>query len=115
MKKIFFILLLTFNYTTTSKAETWSCIYNFNNKSGTMEIIRTANKKFSVMSDGKILKSDIVVVKETDQYIYLYTDFNPTGKTAFFRVLDKKKSTFVMVGLEYENSTAIIEGKCLVR
>ena len=29
--------------------------------------------------------------------------------------LDKNKKTFVMVGLEYQNSTSIIEGNCIVR
>ena len=55
---------------TISKAETWSCIYNFNNKSNTMEITRTSSKKFSLVADGEIVKSDIVVVKETNEYIY---------------------------------------------
>ena len=100
---------------TISKAETWSCIYNFNNKSNTMEITRTSSKKFSLVADGEIVKSDIVVVKETNEYIYLYTNFNPISPTAFFRVLNKRNNTFVMVGLEYQNSTSIIEGKCIVR
>ena len=117
MKKIISILFFTFTFTyaTVSKAETWSCIYNFNNENRTMEITRTSSNKFSVIHGGKILKSDIVVAKETNEYIYLYTNFSPTGPTAFFRVLNKKNNTFVMVGLEYQNSTAIVEGKCIVR
>ena len=58
-----------------------------------MEITRTSSNKFSVIHKGKILKSDIVVVKETNEYIYLYTNFSPTGPTAFFRVLNKKNNT----------------------
>ena len=80
-----------------------------------MEITRTSSKKFSLVADGEIVKSDIVVVKETNEYIYLYTNLNPISPTAFFRVLNKRNNTFVMVGLEYQNSTSIIEGKCIVR
>ncbi len=79
-----------------------------------MEITRTSSNQFSVISEGKIIKSKIDVIKETDNYIHLYTDFI-SEPMAFIRVLDKNKNTFLMVGLEYQNSTSIIEGNCIVR
>tara|TARA_B100001057_G_scaffold442961_1_gene478707 strand:+ start:450 stop:758 length:309 start_codon:yes stop_codon:yes gene_type:complete len=102
VKKFILILFFTFTFTTISKAETWSCIYNFNNESRTMEITRTSSKQFSTIDDGKIIKSKIDIIKETKDYIHLYTDFNSVPM-AFVRVLDKNKKTFVMVGLEYQN------------
>ena len=113
MKKILTIILV-FTFATILKAETWSCIYNHNNESKTMEVTRVDSNHFSSIYDGKISKYKIDIVKETKDFIHLYSNIG-SFPTAFLRVLDKKNSSFVMVGLEYQNSTDIIEGKCIIR
>ena len=113
MKKILTIILV-FTFTTSLKAETWSCIYQFNNESKTMEITRVDRNHFSSIYDGEVSKFKIKIIKETKDFIHLYSNIDPF-QTAYLRVLDKKNSSFIMVGLEYQNSTAIIEGKCIIR
>ncbi len=103
-----------FLFSENLRAETWSCIYNHNNESKTMEVTRVSRNHFSSIYDGKISKFKIDIVKETEDFIHLYSNIG-SFQTAFLRVLDKKNSSFVMVGLEYQNSTDIIEGKCIIR
>ena len=113
MKKILTIILV-FTFITSLKAETWSCIYNFDNESRTMEVTRVDRNHFSPIYDGEVSNHKSKIVKETRDFIHLYSHVG-NNKTAYLRVLDKKNSSFIMVGLEYQNSTAIIEGKCIIR
>ena len=114
MKILLTIIILILTYTTKLQAETWSCIYSFNNESRTMEVTRVGRNHFSRIYDGKVSNFKIEIVNETRDFIHLYNNVGD-DKMAFLRVLDKKNSSFVMVGLEYQDSTDIIEGKCIVK
>jgi menaquinone-dependent protoporphyrinogen IX oxidase len=113
VKKILTIILV-FTFTTSLKAETWSCIYSYNNETRTYELKRVAGKSFARVNNGKTDSYKMKIVKETNKYIHLYESIG-SFETAFLTILDKKNTAFVMVGLEYKNSTAIIEGKCIVK
>ena len=97
-------------------AETWSCVYQFNNESRQNILERKGSKFYSIFEDGVVDNIGITIVKENKNFIHLYQhiDFPKGNTTAFFTLLDKTKKSFVMVGLEYENSTDIIEGKCTI-
>ena len=86
----------------------------YNNETRTYELKRAAGNSFARVKNGKTDSYKMEIVKETNKYIHLYESIG-SFETAFLTILDKKNTAFVMVGLEYKNSTAIIEGKCIVK
>ena len=97
-------------------AETWSCVYQFNNESRQNILERKGNKFHNIYKDDFIDTLGQTILKETKNFIHLYQHVDvPKGDTtAFLTILDKTKRSFVMVGLKYENSTDIVEGKCTI-
>mgnify|MGYP001238677879 CR=1 FL=1 len=112
MKKFLFLLLVLM-LPSLASAETWFCTYDWEGQNKNIVVKRLNNKYFRTVykDDKSFLK--ILIVKETKDFIHLYSNIDPF-QTAFLRVMDKKNSSFVMVGLEYKNNTAIIEGPCII-
>ena len=109
MKILITILVL---FSPSVFAETWSCTYEFNNKTEQSIVKRSENTFLQVYED---FTSPIGydIIKENDQFIHLYLKI-PNDVYAYIMLLDKNKKAFLMVGLEYQNSTEIIEGPCIV-
>ena len=115
MKKFLGIVVLVLFFNCNSYAETWSCSYLFNGKEELKVMKRTGNNFYSVYEQG-LAKTGDKIVKENSRYIHLYwssRDFT-SASTGYLTVLDKEKKGFVMVGLDYDNSTEIIQGRCIV-
>ena len=76
--------------------------------------IRNAEKaqKGVVVLPYSRIKFDICKILENQKSIHLHSNIDE--KTSFLVVLDKINKTFVMIGLRYENSTDIIQGKCTI-
>ena len=96
-------------------AETWSCLYEFDNNKLKVVLKRNGNE-FSLISGSNNKVDGIKIIKENNYLIHLYThvEFPKDNTTAFLILLDKTKKGFVMVGLEYKTSTEIVEGSCIV-
>ena len=96
-------------------AETWSCVYQFNNESRQNILERKGNKFHNIYKD-LIDSTGQTILKETKNFIHLYQhiDFPKDDTTAFLTILDKTKKSFVMVGLKYKDSSDIVEGKCTI-
>ena len=116
MRKISLYVFLILMWCNVGFAETWSCVYQFNNESRQTILERKGNKFYNIFKSGVIDNIGQNIVKETNNFIHLYQHIDiPEGDTtAFLTLLDKTKKSFVMVGLRYEDSTAIIEGKCTI-
>ena len=105
MKKLLVLLfpiLVSFN----SYGEKYSCAYLFNGVARRLSFERQGN--YFTKSNGasyQILFEDktIIVLTET------YPDDPPQTYTT---LINKEKLNFVFVGLEYKNSSDIIEGPC---
>ena len=108
---IFFALI----FSSSVFAETWSCMYEFDNNKLKVVLKRNRNE-FSLISGSNEKVDGIKIIKENNYLIHLYThvEFPKDNTTAFLILLDKTKKGFVMVGLEYKASTEIVEGDCIV-
>tara|TARA_B100001059_G_C17680055_1_gene499222 strand:+ start:187 stop:537 length:351 start_codon:yes stop_codon:yes gene_type:complete len=115
MKKIYIFIFLSLMFCNPVFAETWSCLYEFDNNKLKVVLKRNGNK-FSLISGSNDKVDGIKIIKENDYLIHLYThiEFPKDNTTAFLILLDKTKKGFVMVGLEYKTSTEIVEGSCIV-
>ena len=108
--KILIIIFILFSPSVF--AETWSCTYEFDNETKQSIVKRSGNAFFSVYED---FTSPIGydIIKENDQFIHLYMKI-PNDVYVYIMLLDKNKKNFLMVGLDYQNSTAIIDGPCII-
>ena len=116
MKKLSLCIFLVLMWCNIGFAETWSCIYEFNNESRQNIIERKKNKFYSIYEDGVIDTEGMTIVKENKNFIHLHQHigYPKDDTTAFVILLDKTKKSFVMVALEYQNSSDIIEGNCRI-
>ena len=115
MKKLSLCILMGLLWCNVGFAETWSCVYEFNNESRQHVVERKGNKFYSVFED--VVDTDgMTIVKENKNFIHLHqhVGYPEDDTTAFIVLLDKIKKSFVMVALQYENSSQIIEGKCRI-
>ena len=96
-------------------AETWSCLYEFDNNKLKVVLKRNGNE-FSLIGGNNEKVDGIKIIKENNHLIHLYThiEFPIDSTTAFLILLDKTKKSFVMVGLTYKSSTDIVEGGCII-
>ncbi len=88
-----------------SNAETWSCSYVWRGEAEITVLKRSGNT--FIESNG--VETNIIF--ENDNIIHLY---NTYGFTYFAQVLNKKEKSFSLVGIDGENDTDIITGKCVV-
>tara|TARA_Y100001958_G_scaffold140097_1_gene114467 strand:- start:337 stop:690 length:354 start_codon:yes stop_codon:yes gene_type:complete len=116
MKKLFIsICFLSLIFCNVSIAETWSCLYEFDNNKLKAVFKRNGNE-FTLISESNEKVDGIKIIKENKYLIHLYThvEFPKDNTTAFLILLDKTKKSFVMVGLTYKSSTDIVEGGCII-
>ena len=64
-------------------------------------------KKSNGVSDRIIFEDNYAIVLENT-----YTLYGTEKAQTYTTLIDKKRLTFVFVGLEYQNNTPISEGKC---
>ena len=110
MKKLLTIVVLGLICSNVVYAETWSCVYQFNNESRQMILERRGNKFHQIFDSNTIDNIGMNIINETNNFIHLYRHID----SVFIVILDKPKKNFVMVGLNYKNSTKVIEGKCTI-
>ena len=115
MKKIYIFIFLSLMLCNPGFAETWSCLYEFDNNKLKVVLKRNRNE-FSLISGSNERVDGINIIKENNHLIHLYAhiEFPKDNTTAFLILLDKTKKGFVMVGLEYKTSTEIVEGSCII-
>lgn len=92
-------------------AEKFLCSYIFNEEAKSVVFERKGNffKKSNNVSDE--------IVFEDEYSIVLSNTYSRKGKETpitFTTLIDKKKLTFTMIALEYQNTTAPIEGNCKI-
>ena len=110
MKKLLTIVVLGLICSNVVYAETWSCVYQFNNEPKQVILERKGNKFHQFFDSNNIDKRGMSIINETNNFIHLYSHIS----SVFIVILDKPKKNFVMVGLDYKNSTKVIEGKCTI-
>tara|TARA_B100000767_G_C19384110_1_gene377155 strand:+ start:187 stop:585 length:399 start_codon:yes stop_codon:yes gene_type:complete len=109
VKKLILYVILGLIFCNIGSAEKYVCSYLFNEKPESVVFERSGN--FFNKSNGA--KNEIVF--EDEHAIVLtntYTGLDDYKPSTYSTIIDKKKLNFVFVGLEYQNSSAIVEGKC---
>ena len=92
-------------------AEKFLCSYIFNEEAKSVVLEREGNffKKSNSVSDKIVFE---------DQYSIVLSDtYSRQGKEkpiTFTTLIDKKRLTFIMIGLEYQSTSLPIEGKCKI-
>ena len=109
MKKLFLCILLSLMWCNVGFAEKYVCSYIFNEEPKSIVLERSG--QFFIKSN----KAKNKIVFEDDHALVLsntYTHNHKVGVSTFTTIIDKKRLTFVFVGLEYQDNSAIAEGKC---
>ena len=110
MKKIFlfFLCLMCCN---VGFAEIYLCSYSFNQEPHSVLFERSGSffQKSNGAKDRIVFEDEYAIVLENT-----YTFNGEQNAQNYTTLIDKKKLTFVTVGLEYQDNTAILEGKCKV-
>ena len=109
MKKLLVLLFSFFLLSSPSVfAETYSCAYMFDGEARPASFERTGSYFY-------VQNRKVPILYENDNVIYLTsTSPNNGSPIGSMVVVDKNKLNFVLTVLEFENSRAIIEGKCKV-
>ena len=109
MKNIFLYILLFLIWCNICYAEKYVCSYIHNSEPYSLVLERTGNffKKSNGVSDRIIFEDNYAIVLENT-----YTLYGTEKAQTYTTLIDKKRLTFVFVGLEYKNNTPIAEGKC---
>jgi len=106
-------LVLIFSFQSWTKAETYSCIYEFNNKTN----LKVMKRQKNIFIDDDGTKAGEVIF-ENDESIILMDYFSLMSEdfpaVAFLTHIDKRQKAFIMTGLKYPKPTATIFGKCKV-
>ena len=107
MKKLLLLLfsiLISFN----SYGEKYSCDYLYNGKVHPVSFERQGN--YFYKSNGV---SDAILFE--DQYVIVLSDtYSNDPPQTYTTLINKEKLNFVFVGLEFGNSSEIVEGPCSV-
>ena len=110
MKKLFLLILFGSTWCNFGYAEKYVCSYSrFNGEPDSIVLERAGKffKKSNGVSDKIIFEDEYAIVLEDTM------TFNGKKKAQTYTTLiDKKRLTFVFIGLEYKDNTAIAEGKC---
>ena len=109
MKKIIVLIIFFLSISSVSYAEKFVCSYLFNQEPKSLVLERSG--QFFEKSNGSKDK----IVFEDEYAIVLsntYTFYGKNRASTFSTIIDKKRLTFVFVGLIYQENTEIIEGKC---
>jgi len=109
MKKIIVLIIFFLSISSVSYAEKFACSYLFNGEANSLVLERSG--KFFKKSNNAMNK----IIFEDSDTLVLSNTFTRSDKykpTTFSTIIDKKELNFVFVGLAYQESTAIVEGKC---
>ena len=109
MKKIIVLIIFFFTISSVSYAEKFVCSYLWNGEPNSLVLERSG--KFFKKSNDAMNK----IIFEDSDTLVLSNTFTRSGEykpTTFSTIIDKEELNFVMVGLAYQESSEIIEGKC---
>ena len=109
MKKLSLYIFLVLMWCNVGFAEKYVCSYLFDQEPKSVVFERSG--QFFEKSNGSKDK----IVFEDEYAIVLsntYTFYGTNRASTFSTIIDKKRLTFVFVGLIYQENTEIIEGKC---
>ena len=109
MKKLVSYIFVFLMFFSVGFAEKYVCSYIFNEEPKSIVLERSG--QFFIKSN----KAKNKIVFEDDHAIVLsntYTYNHKVEVSTFTTIIDKKRLTFVFVGLEYQNNSGIAEGKC---
>ena len=108
MKKLLLLFFLSLVLTSVSYAEKYSCAYMFDDEARPASFERSGNYFY-------VQKRKVPILFENENAIFLATtDASSEPPIGSMIVIDKNKLNFVLSVLEFENSSAIIEGNCRV-
>ena len=109
MKKLFLCVLLSLMWCNIGFTEKYLCNYTFNNEPQSVLFERSGNlfKKSNGISDRIAFEDEYAIVLENT-----YTLGGKENAETYTTLIDKKRLTFVMVGLEYKDNTSVNEGRC---
>jgi|TARA_B110000008_G_scaffold18076_1_gene16778 hypothetical protein len=111
MKKLLliFITILFSIIPIVSSAENYACAYLYSGQANVLSLERVGNH-FIIDWGGKW-----TIVFEDKKALVLSLTFSELPPPSSFTILiDKEKLNFVNVGIEFGNSTDIIEGECTI-
>ena len=96
-------------WSNVSFAEKFVCSYSHNGEPFSIVFERKGKffKKSNGASDRIIFEDEYAIVLENT-----YTFYGKEKSQTYTTLIDKKRLTFVFIGLEYLNNTGISEGKC---
>ena len=111
MKKIIIYTITVFIFNSSVYAEKYLCSYIFNQEPKSILYEREGQsfQKSNQTQDQIIFEDEYAITLSST-----YSLFGNEKPSTFSTIIDKKRLTFVFVGLEYENSSSIIEGKCKI-
>ena len=109
MKKLSLYIFLGLLVCNVGFAEKFVCSYLFNQEPHSIVFERSGQffKKSNGVKDKIIFEDEYAIVLSQT-----YTFYGTDKPSAYSTLIDKKALTFVFVGLEYQENTAIIEGNC---
>ena len=114
MKKTLILTLLMSILPSLAYAEKYVCSYLFNGEPNSIVYERKINTfmKSNGAEDDIIFEdADTLVLSST--YSFLGTSSNEPPST-FTTLIDKKRLTFVFIGLQYKRNSGIAQGTCKV-
>ena len=114
MKKVISLIFLSLFLSSIAYAEKYVCSYLFNGEPNSIVYERKINTfmKSNGAEDDIIFEdADTLVLSST--YSFLGTSSNEPPST-FTALIDKKRLTFVFIGLQYKRNSGIAQGTCKV-
>ena len=114
MKKVISLIFLSLFLSSIAYAEKYVCSYLFNGEPNSIVYERKINTfiKSNGAEDDIIFEdADTLVLSST--YSFLGTSSNEPPST-FTTLIDKKRLTFVFIGLQYKRNSGIAQGTCKV-
>ena len=111
MKKLLLYIFLILIVSNVGYAENYLCTYMWKNEPESVLFERLGDKfkKSNGVIDSIAFEDEYAVVLENT-----YTFLGKQKPQTYSTLIDKKKLTFVMIGLEYENNTKVLQGKCKI-
>ena len=114
MKKVISLIFLSLFLSSIAYAEKYVCSYLFNGEPNSIVYERKINTfmKSNGAEDDIIFEdADTLVLSST--YSFFGTSSNEPPST-FTTLIDKKRLTFVFIGLQYKRNSGIAQGTCKV-
>tara|TARA_X000001036_G_scaffold408489_1_gene418787 strand:- start:694 stop:1032 length:339 start_codon:yes stop_codon:yes gene_type:complete len=109
MKKLSLYVFLVLIWCNIGYAEKYVCSYSHSGEPHSIVLERAGKffKKSNGVSDRIIFEDEYAIVLEDT-----YTLSGKQKAQTYTTLIDKKRLTFVFIGLEYQNNTPVSEGTC---